>query len=374
MKKKARIAIVGDFPIGKIYDKFPNRTYGYPTWLFNLYNGFANVNDFDIHWICIDRQVKTRETFVKNNQTFHLIPATSLTVGLYTGYIVNRLRMLKCIHQIKPDLVHAWGTESFYGFAAKDFRGKTLLSIQGILTAISERAPLSSFEYKHKLYEPGVIRASRYITTESPWAADRIREISPHASIINWEYAVESSFTSIKRKLTHQPTCILIGNNTAVKNVPMAIEAFSRPELSNVKLWMVGIPKNAYSCLPRNIVPLGKIDRDTLVSYLSRSWALIHTSFAETGPTVVKEARAAALPVILTSECGSKQHIVNDKSGYIIQSNDVQSLVEAVLKITKDSETNIEMGKFNHDKCLQALSIESMISNIVCIYKRILSN
>lgn len=373
MSNKPRIAIIGDFPIGKIYNKFPDRTSGYPTWLYNLHLGFEHCDSFEIHWIIADKQIKEEETYYSRNQTFHLMPATRLTVGLYSAYIYNRFKIAKCLKRIKPDLVHAWGTERFYALAANDFKGKTLLSIQGLLIAYSQRAPISGFEHKQKLYEKGSVRKADYLTTESPWAADRVRELAPHATIFPWEYAAEKEFFSIKRELDPEPSCLLIGNNTPVKNINLAIRAFSSPALQHVRLYMAGIPTDAYTSLPSNIIPLGKLNRTELISYMSKAWCLVHTSLADTGPTVVKEARVAGLPVVLTSDCGSKQHVDEGKSGYIIQPNDTEALINAVLQITQSQATSIKMGAHQRKTCQKALSTDTMLTKIQEIYKQILA-
>ena len=374
MSMKPRIAIIGDFPIGKIYSKFPDRVSSYPTWLFNLYKGFATAQDYDIHWIIADKQIKEKEVYRSENQTFHLLPATSLTVGLYTGYILNRWRIMRCIKSIRPDIVHSWGTERFYSFVTKDFNGKTLLSIQGLLKAYGQRARISPFEKKHSLYEDGIIRAAKFITTESPWAADRVREVAPHANIMHWEYAAEEEFSLITRELEEAPSCLLIGNNTPVKNVQLAIKAFSNSALKHVKLYLAGIPESSYPGRTENIIPLGKLDRQSLLSYMKKTWALVHTSLADTGPTVVKEARVAGLPVILTTDCGSKQHVDEGESGFILQPNDEQALINAVLKLTESKNVSISMGAHQREQCQEKLSIKTMVSRILEIYNLIISN
>ena len=373
MSRKVTIAIIGDFPIGKIYDKFPDRKSGYPTWLYNLYLGFKEIENFDIHWIIADKQIKQAETYHHNNQTFHLIPATRLTIGLYTAYAYNRFRIAQCLKRINPDIVHGWGTERFYSLAANDFKGKTLISVQGLLIACGQRAKISPFERKHSLYEKHTLRSANYITTESGWAADRVRELAPNANILHWEYAVEAEFFSIKRNLDTEPSCILVGTDTPVKNVDFAIKVFSKKKLSHIKLYLAGVEKSKHPDLPPNIIPLGKLNRADLISYMSRAWGLVHVSLADTGPTVVKEARVAGLPVILTYDCGSKQHVADGQSGFIISPGDEESLENAVLKITESRQTNIQMGEFEKEKCQHALSTETMIARIIEIYNSIIS-
>lgn len=71
---------------------------------------------------------------------------------------------------------------------------------------------------------------------------------------------------------------------------------------------------------------------------MSQAWCLVHLSKADTGPTVVKEARVMGLPVILTDACGSKQYVEHNKSGFIVSPCDIESIVKSVLYIIESKE------------------------------------
>lgn len=109
-----------------------------------------------------------------------------------------------------------------------------------------------------------------------------------------------------------------------------------------------------------------------MAKLLSEAWCLVHMSLADTGPTIVKEARVAGLPVIVSNECGSCQHVVDGKSGFILHPHDVDGLVRAVLAVTKDAQTAQAMGEFGCAECRQALSGETMVGKLLAIYREIL--
>lgn len=372
MGRKPRIAILGDFPIGKIYEKYADRQSFYPTWLYNLFDAFSSSDEFEIHWIIVDKSIKDSEEVKIKNQTFHLAHGSGLTVGLYTGYMYNRFQVAKIVKKIKPDIFHGWGTERFYGLAAKDFKGISLLSVQGLLRACSCRARMSNFERKQSFYEKGVLRGVDYITTESPWAEERVREDVPDARIFFCDYAVEPAFFKVKRELSSMPSCLMACSNSNVKNVSLAISAFSRPELRHVRLYIAGVRKDAYPNLPENIIPLGAVNRDKLANLYGQAWCFVHTSKADTGPTAVKEARVVGLPVVVTDECGAKRLVESGKSGYIIPSNDEEALVNAVNKVVASKEISLEMGAYQHEQCRKALSVDTMLNNFSDVYRKIL--
>lgn len=238
-----RIAILGDFPIGNVFKQYSYRAHFYPSWLYCLYEALATESEFDVHWIVINKSIKTKEILVAGNQTFHVLPGCRQMIGLVTAYLHDRYAVYTCLKQIKPDIFHAWGTERFYGLAAKDYKkGKTLLSVQGLLKSYMKREDFPN--------------------------------------------------------------------------------------------------------LPGNIIPHGAVDRPGMAALLGKAWCLVHPSLADTGPTILKEARVAGVAAVVTSECGAKQYIQQGKSGFIIPPHDVQALVDAVLQVTKSRKIAAQMGTY----------------------------
>lgn len=373
MRKKPVIAILANYPVWLHCDKIPVRSGHYGVWHVAMHEAFAHNDEFEIHRITLDKSVKKQVDFEHNGEFFHVLPSTRAMVGLFTGYIWNRFVVSRFLKKLKPDLVHAWGTEGCYGLCAMDFKGKKVFSVQGLLNAYSERAPMSFFERIHRHYEPRVLRSMPLITTESIWAKDRVLELAPKAKILFLDYAVEEHFFSEKRTLSGFPSCLLAGSQTPIKNVALAIEAFSRPEMQHVTLYLAGAEKEQYPNLPKNIIPLGRLNRNEMSRYLAKSWALVHTSLADTGPTVVKEARVVGLPVVVTKDCGASQYVTPQKSGFIISPSNSQELVKAVLHITKDRDTAIHMGEFEHERCRKTLSRQTMVKRVTEIYRDVLA-
>lgn len=369
-----KIAILSNFPVWLINSNIPPSRGHYAVWLTPLADAFSEYSDFEVHWITLSRAIRKPERFVYKHQYFHVLPCASRTLGLYSLYIQDRLNVYRELSNISPSIIHSWGTENVYGLCAKDYshRCAWVHSVQGLLKSYMERGPMPRFFRHHSIYEPSVLRSCQYITTESPWAAERVKDNAPHAEPILFEYAVEERFFSQNRELGITPTCLYCGTNTPIKNLQCAITAFSRPELSHIKLELAGVEPGSIADLPANIVPLGRISRDEVVAKLAAAWCLVHPSKADTGPTAAKEARVMGVPVILTTECGSKQYVTPGKSGYIIHPEDVNALVAGVLDITSSRERCLQMGAFEQERCRATLSSEAMIKNLENIYNKIL--
>lgn len=369
--RKPRIAILGDFPIGKVYSRYAENKSTCAGWLYNFYDVLNEVEDFEIHWIVVDKVIEDEEDFQIGKQWFHLLPGCRHKIGLYTAYAYNRYQVAKCVKKIKPDIFHGWGTERFYGLAAKDFKGKSLVSAQGVLIACGRRAQISNFEKTQCWYEKSVFKSVDYVTTESAWARDRVLELAPDAEVILWEYAPDKCFFDLTRKLTKEPTCLWAGTHSPVKDVTTTIQAFSSPELSHVTLYLAGINPGSITDLPPNVIPLGRISKEEIAEYLGKVWCLVHSSVADSSPNIVKEARVVGVPAVVTSECGGKQYIEHGKSGFVISPRNVNAMKDSVLLMTESAEKSLEMGAYKRDVCRKQLCRDTMRDIIVRLYHKI---
>lgn len=369
---KKRIAILAAYPVWQVDETLPGKSNHYAVWLTALHKFFETWHDKEIHWITLSKGIHTPRTYHKGGQYFHVLPCGSRTLAQYLSYYPDRWKISRYLKKLTPDLVHAWGTEECYALCAMDYPGLKLLSVQGLLTAYAERAPIANFERRQSRFEKKIFTKLPHITTESQWARERVLELAPKANVHLFEYAVEPEFFRSERHAAEKPCCLMLSSNTPVKNIPLAIEAFSQPALRHIKLYMAGVSPSAYKNLPDNIIPLGYVDRKQVIKLLSETWCLIHPSLADTGPTALKEARTMGVAAIATTDCGAKDYIIPGKSGFIISPHSAQQLTDAVLTITQDRDTAVSMGLYDQESCIQRLSEAAMTAKLRWLYSEIL--
>lgn len=367
------IAILSNFPAWLYTDELPDYANHYDVWLVALHESLARQEEFEVHWVTFSKNLRRPLRFESHGQQIHVLPRYKRIFGLFSLYALDRIKVARELRRIRPDMVHSWGTEDSYGLCAADFKGAWLHSVQGAMRAYVKRAWFNIPVWLHSFYELRVWRRARHITTESPWAADRVRDTVPAAEPYHLEYAVEDRFFQVERHPAAAPQCLYIGTYTNIKNVAFLIDAFADPRLSGVQLKLAGFPPCfAPPALPPNVEVLGLVGRGEVAELLSESWALVHMSKGDTGPTVVKEARVAGLPVVLSDCCGSAQHVEPGKSGFILPHDDREGFVRAVLEVTKDVETSLSMGTHGRAECRAALCKETMIATLLGIYHRVL--
>lgn len=368
MSSKPVIAILGDVPVWLFREGIPKPAGHYAVWLMALCESLRDLSQYDIHWITFCKGIRRQQEFEYAGQHFYVLPAGSLTLAAHTRYLWDRWRVQSLFRRLKPDVVHAWGTETRYAICGAAAPCKKLLSMQGILTAYHERCPLAAFQRRQASTERLLLPRFDVVSSESLWGCDRCRELAPHTRIVRWEYAAEERFFSRIRDPQAEPMCLMAGTDTPIKNVETAVSAFATPELAHVQLLLAGVDPAAHPDLPANIHALGRVSRERVAELLSAAWALVHPSLADTSPNIVKEARVMGLPVVTSTECGGAQYVEEGKSGFVIEPRDAAGLVRAVSAMTADATTSLRMGAYGQEECRCLLSRETMVARMAEIY------
>lgn len=373
MNKKKRVVILGSFPIWLLENDIPAARGHYAVWLMALHEMLKEVQKYEWHWVCFNRNVSRKRDVVHANQVFHVLPCGSLELASRIRFMQDRWRVKRLLAQLKPDLVHAWGTESRYASCGADFNGKKILSMQGILSACERICPQGGYMKRQAAREVKLLPLFDVVTAESEWACARCREVSPQSRVIRWEYATEDRFFHIERKLFDAPTCLLAGSDTPIKNVDTAIKVFADSRMAGVTLLLAGTDPAGRPDLPPNIKPLGRVSRDGMAELLSGCWALLHPSLVDSSPNIIKEARVAGLPVVTTTNCGGAQYVDEGKSGYVVEAHDDEAMRQAVSDIVSSAPHALQMGAWQQDVCRQQLSRETMKQRICEIYDAVLA-
>lgn len=371
LSSRSRIAIIANFQPWEADPRFPKPIGHYAVWLSALFHAFEQQDEYEIHWVTLNKAVTSARIIESKGQFVHVLPRGSRTIGQFTRYARERWAVARALRQVGPDLVHAWGTEDCYALCGGDFKGKRLLSLQGSLTGCVERGQMPPFFIRQSRFEKKALRHYQDITAESPWAEERVRELAPEAELHHLEYAVEQRFFDKERELSDTPSVLYAGSDTPIKNIETLVQAFRDERLAKVTLNLAGVSAENHPDLPPNIRCLGRISRDEVVHQMQKAWGLVHASLADTGPTVVKEARVMGLPVALSTECGSKQHVEESKSGFIIPPRDTEGFIRAVLAMTQDRKTSLSMGAWGQEDCRRALSAETMCSSLLDLYHKL---
>jgi len=150
-----------------------------------------------------------------------------------------------------------------------------------------------------------------------------------------------------------------IGEMIKRKNHETAIRALAKLKKENVVYLICGRGKleNYLKELAEKLGVGDKVKflgfRNDIPEICKASDIFIFPSYQEGLPVAVMEAMAAGLPVICSNIRGNKDLIKNGQGGYLFEPRDVDGLVNYILKIIKDVESQVSMANLNKQNVSQ---------------------
>ena len=321
--ERIRVAVIANVPVWTLPDLGHLRhNRHYATWLEPLIPAFESKSDaLDIHWITMCKETTVPIIAEAFGQTFHILPRGRLSLAILTAY-VNEIRTIrKTLGTIKPDLVHAWGSEDVCGFAgAFSSINKRIFTLQGCFTEYVRLLGGSALFRLQALYEKPTVRRYAQGTAESPAAADLLRSMNPSMKVDLVDYGVSPEFFKAEWIPSEQPELIFVGGICERKGITDLIRVAGCPEMAHITFKIAGdgpLRQQLEAIGSPNVRWLGRCDRAQVIRELSSAWALVMPTYADTGPTVVKEARVIGLPVITTAQAGASSYVAEAGCGMI---------------------------------------------------------
>jgi glycosyltransferase involved in cell wall biosynthesis len=367
-----RIAILADFPVHRLRGYEDCAPGHHATWLPPLAKELeAHTSEFDFHWIICTKEVDNPTKMQAWGQTFHLLPRKKLSIEILTAFLRERRLISNLLSTLKPDLVHAWGTEQGYALAATDSPFPSLISMQGLLQTCCSAAPMPILTRVQAFHEQRALRRAQNLTIESTWGRDQLKSLAPHSTIDLLEYGVDAACYDITRSPAKNPLAIFVGSLTRLKGIDLLLAAFTDDRLRHIDLVVLGAahPKRSYRSLTPNIRLLGHRPSTEVRDWMAKAWCLVHPTRADTSPNCVKEARVIGLPVVTTPNGGQTQYVEHGKSGFIHPAGDIEGMIKDVLCVTASRETSLQMGNYGQANCRAALTANHTATRLLEIYQ-----
>jgi len=370
-----RIAILANVPVWTLPGLEHLRHHRhYATWLEPLIPEFAAFPELEIHWITMCKETERDLTHRMHGQTFHILSRGSMAVQMASGYATEILRIRKTIRSIRPDLVHAWGSEDVYGLAGS-FSGvkKRIFTLQGCLTEYLRLLGGSALFRLQAMYEKPMIRRYKNATAESPAAAVLLRGINPKLDIELVDYGVNPDFFSASWKPSPQPELLFLGSISKRKGIADLIAVAKLPELSHIRFRIAGegeLRAELEATSTPNVEWLGKCGREEVIRHMESAWGMVIPTYSDTGPTVIKEARVIGLPIITTTGAGAACYVTEGKSGFVGVPGDRDFLKTSLLQLTTNRAKAIEMGKVDHAEQREQLHPRTTARKLADLYLR----
>ncbi len=163
----------------------------------------------------------------------------------------------------------------------------------------------------------------------------------------------------------------------AVKNQPMFLRAAEKIikefPAAHFVLAGEGELKNGLENLAREL----KIEKNThfigrctkVPELLSVSYAGVLTSFNEGFSNSILEYMAAGKPVIATNVGGASEAIIENETGFLIESDNDEALVNRLLQLLRDEKLSDNFGKKGKQIVEMEFSLETLLKKILTLYE-----
>jgi glycosyltransferase involved in cell wall biosynthesis len=339
-----KIAWISYFPIEWLPD-LPAALRNLPmqhaaSWQRVLLDEIKGAPNLKLHIIAVRRQFPQHCAFEREGVTFHCLKLPrgmrSLSVFWWETLLIRR-----CLKEIKPDLVHAWGTERAAALVASRLAFPYLVTMQGLLQWHSQQVAMNRYQRFEAWLERPALRRASVVTTESSFAIRWLSEHYPHLELHQIEHASQWLFHRLQRQPQTQPPQLLcVAPLTLIKGVDLLFQALDRlkGEL-DFRLTIVGAAEPAMLAKLKAITAAALWDRVTLRSglgpeqiahELARATLMVLPTRADTSPNSVKEAVVSGLPVVASAVVGIVDYVIPGKNGFTFPPNSVPGLVEAI--------------------------------------------
>ena len=125
--------------------------------------------------------------------------------------------------------------------------------------------------------------------------------------------------------------------------------------------------------IEQNILYVGSVHGEAYLRWLAALDTLVFTSPIDASPMVVLEAMAMAKPVVVASEGGAKEEIIDGVTGIYVKPKDVDGIADAIVQIVSNKEIASAMGLAGRKHVEEKFDETLYVSTIESIYKNLLS-
>ena len=194
-----------------------------------------------------------------------------------------------------------------------------------------------------------------------------------------------SKLQGFREKFNFKSTDVVmgtIGRMDPIKNLPLFLEGFKglTQKYSNLKGLIVG-DGPLMPFIKTRIKQLGLEHHIVLTGFRSDATLLVQmmdiftlTSFSEGTSMALLEAMACGIPAIVTDVGGNPEIVEDQKTGWVVPSNDLNGLKSALKDAISNPEKRIAMGKAAKKRYKTQFTFEIMLKSYQKLYGNILES
>jgi len=381
-------------------------------WISSLQNIVKSIENIDLG-IVFESTQELEKKFVNKVCYYPIIKDFTLK-GKFNKPHQNSIlinKAIRIIKDFKPDVIHLFGSESWYGLLVNHTDIPIVIHMQGSLPSYyNARYPvgmsvwnkifstkttllqkLMAFRidrtfHKNALQEESILKANHYFMGRTHWDKAIVNFYNPEANYYVCQEALRDSFIESKQKWSFvnygKIKIISVISGPLYKGVDVILKtAQLLKTFSSIDFeWNICGISNAdliesvYKIKAKdvNVDYLGVLDQDVLKNKLLNSSFYIHPSYIDNSPNSVCEAQILGIPVIATDTGGLRTIIRDKETGFLVPSNDHLMVAHLITKmwdnrevLEKISSAAVAQATERHDKEIIKEQLSTVYSQII---------
>lgn len=317
-------------------------------------------------------------------------------------YYKERFRQV--IMDFKPDVIHIFGSEYYYGFVASITEIPVVLHIQGVLDTCRNAyfpvgmSPLSYYlfdlspkgiwgrfqrfaEWKRLCVREQVIfkYVKNYIG-RTDWDRACVKVFNKDANYFFGEEILRPIFyTMPNRKLPSQCTITTTISAAMYKGMDNVLKAAKclKEIMGDDFVWNVYgdvNPKIAEKitkthCADVNVKICGVVSSEVLYEKLQHTTVYYHSSYIENTSNAIGEAQMQSCPVVANYVGGVPSNMHQGVEGYLVPANDPYQTAYRIYEIYSNPKLAEEMGRNGREWAMKRHDKDKIISDLLRIYR-----
>ncbi|HEV2045248.1 MAG TPA: glycosyltransferase [Chthoniobacterales bacterium] len=303
--------------------------------------------EVDLHLACLWPGGNKQKTVEYQGATIHLLPCPRRGRAMLL-FQRDTTYFRSLFGELKPDLVHGWGTEDSYGLVARRLAPQRhVIGIQGLIRTYYKHLPKSYRRMFVRATERITLRKARNVVAESQYALDSAAPLCPWAVKRVIEHPLRPEFLAASPSDGTAKTVLFVGAIDERKGVVDAIAAFSKVAPENWNLHVVGkgssTNENRMQKLVKDTRTSGRfhhspdLDAADLVKAMQESSVFLLPTRVDTGPTALKEALTMGLWPVCYDNSGPGEYIRKYRFGSLARNGDFDSLCRELRTALSDT-------------------------------------
>jgi len=311
------------------------------SWQRVLFSELVSNQSIHLHVIVLRKNIPSNVSFERDGARFHVLKSPG-GFRAPSFFWVDTLLIKSVLKQIKPDLVHAWGTERGAALVASRLGYPYVVSMQGLISWLRQLAPLNIHNHFAAFLEQFCLPRAPVITAESKFAVNFLHQRFPRPQILQVEHAPNWLFHQVQRRPQTNPLrFIFVGTLSPLKGTDLLLRTLDNLRTQfPFELILVGSPsRKDYLAhlksitspeLWRRVRHYEALTPEQLAEQLAVATMMLFPTRGDTSPNAVKEAVVAGLPVVASALSGIPEYIFSAENGLLFPANDIAEFTRAI--------------------------------------------